>query len=71
MVDDTNEESVPRLSRAAVTACALTAVITVCWFVVSWIVLDSPLVDALGEAFGGVLALLVMISIVGSMRKSR
>ena len=41
------------------------------WFAVSWVVLDSPAVDAAGEAAGGVLALLVVVSAVGALRRSR
>jgi hypothetical protein len=38
---------------------------------VSWKVLDAPLVDAIGEALGGVLAILVIVSVIGEVRKSR
>jgi hypothetical protein len=40
------------------------------WFAVSWLALDSPVVDAAGEAAGGVLAVLVVVSVVGALRRS-
>jgi hypothetical protein len=43
----------------------------VSWFGVSWRMLDSPVVDAIGEAFGGVVAVLVVFSAVGALRRSR
>jgi hypothetical protein len=41
------------------------------WFGVSWRVLGSPVVDAVGEAAGGVVAVLVLVSVVGAVRHSR
>jgi hypothetical protein len=41
------------------------------WFTVSWRVLGSPVVDAVGEAAGGVVAVLVLVSVVGAVRHSR
>jgi hypothetical protein len=43
----------------------------VAWFVVSWVVLDSPVVDAVGESVGGVMLTLLMLSIFGSLLRSR
>lgn len=37
------------------------------WFVVSWAVMDSSVVDALGEMFGGMMVLLLLLSIMGSL----
>jgi hypothetical protein len=34
-------------------------------------VLDSPVVDAVGEGAGGVLSVLVIVSVVGEVRRSR
>jgi hypothetical protein len=57
------------MSRAAMAAVALVGLLAVAWFVVSWRVLGSPLVDAVGEAAGGILALLVIVSIFGAVRR--
>ena len=50
-------------------------VVTVCtlagsWFLVSWLVLDSPVIDAVGETAGATLLALVLISIVGALRRT-
>jgi hypothetical protein len=52
---------------------ALVGIVTLAtgWFAVSWLVLDSPVVDAVGEAAGGVVAVLVLVSVVGALRRSR
>ncbi len=58
------------MSRAAMAAVALVGLLAVVWFMVSWRVLGSPLVDAAGEAAGGILALLVVVSIFGAVRRT-
>ncbi len=55
---------------AGLVAVAIGA-LAVVWFATSWLVLGSPVVDAAGEAAGGVLALLVLVSTVGALRRSR
>jgi hypothetical protein len=40
------------------------------WFAVALLVLRSSLVDAIGETAGGVLAVLVVVSVVGAVRRS-
>ncbi len=58
------------LSRGARAGLVAVVLVAVAWFVVSWHVLGSPLVDAVGEAAGGVLALLVVVSVVGAVRRA-
>jgi hypothetical protein len=58
-------------SGSAVLAVAAIAVLAVTWFAVSWIGLGSPVVDAVGEAAGGVVAVLVLVSVFGAVRRSR
>jgi peptidoglycan/LPS O-acetylase OafA/YrhL len=57
-----------RLARIGVIGVALLAV---AWFGVSWAVLHSPVMDAVGEALGGVLLILVLLSALGALRRSR
>ncbi len=54
-------------------AIALTGIMTLAvgWFGVSWLVLRSPVVDAVGEAAGGVVTVLVVVSVFGAFRRSR
>jgi hypothetical protein len=68
VVDESNEQLVPHGAHSAAMGVLLTGAIAVLWFVVSWAVFDSPVIDALGEAFGGVAVLLVVVSIVGAVR---
>jgi hypothetical protein len=52
---------------------ALTGIVTLAvgWFGVSWLAMKSPIVDAVGEAAGGVVTVLVVMSVVGAFRRSR
>ncbi len=70
-VDEADNESAVRLSRLAAAGVASTIALTVGWFLVSWVVLNSPVVDALGEALGGVALVLVLVSIFGALLRSR
>jgi hypothetical protein len=49
-------------------AVGLTAVLAVLWFMVSWLVLNSPLTDAIGETAGSLAVALLVISIFGAAR---
>jgi uncharacterized MnhB-related membrane protein len=40
------------------------------WFYVSWRMLRSPVVDAIGEAAGGTLLVLLIISFAGALRQT-
>jgi hypothetical protein len=52
---------------------ALTGIVTLAvgWFGVSWLMMKSPIVDAVGEAAGGVVTVLVVVSVFGAFRRSR
>jgi len=39
------------------------------WFLVSWRVLDSPLIDAVGETLGALAVLLIVVSLAGALRR--
>jgi hypothetical protein len=60
----------PESGSASVAVAAIVA-LAIAWFSVSWMLLDSPLVDAIGEAAGGVVAILVIVSVIGEVRRSR
>ena len=47
---------------STVAACALA------WFLISWLVLGSPLTDAIGETVGSLAVVLLVVSIVGVAR---
>ena len=38
------------------------------WFLVSWLVLGSPLTDAIGETVGSLAGILLIVSIIGAAR---
>jgi hypothetical protein len=38
------------------------------WFFVSWLVLKSPLTDAIGETAGSLAVLLLIVSVIGMAR---
>ncbi|HTJ36822.1 MAG TPA: hypothetical protein VL738_26665 [Dactylosporangium sp.] len=51
-----------KLGLSVVGAAAVT------WFFVSWLVLGSPLTDAIGETAGSLAVVLLVISIIGMAR---
>lgn len=57
------------MSRLAVAGVVLTVVAAVTWFYISWQVLKSPLTDAVGETVGSLAAVLLILSIVGAIRR--
>jgi hypothetical protein len=77
MTSDAPEQSLtePTLSdvdaSAEPFAVAAIAVLSLTWFGVSWLLMGSPVTDAVGEAAGGVAAVLVLVSVVGAIRQSR
>ena len=58
------------MSRLAFVVVALVVVASATWLLVSWIVLKSPLADAIGETAGSLSVALVLVSVVGSLRRS-
>ncbi|MEV0267665.1 hypothetical protein AB0H43_02715 [Hamadaea sp. NPDC050747] len=59
------------LSRTAQIAVALTAFGLTAWFFFAWLVLDRMMLDAAGEAIGSGLLLLLLVSIVSALARSR
>lgn len=66
------EPSPPRTSSVAVTAgAAIIVLIGAGWFVLSRYVMETATLDAIGEALGVMLGLLVLVSIVGAIASTR
>lgn len=59
------------VSRAIDVWYVLTAVALVGWFLWGWLVLRQGFVDSVGESLGTAFGLLLVISIVGTLRQSR
>ena len=55
-------------SPMAKLAVGTVAAASLSWFFVSWLVLDSPLTDAIGETVGTLAVVLLIVSIVGMAR---
>ncbi|MET8229704.1 hypothetical protein ABZS77_03370 [Micromonospora sp. NPDC005298] len=59
------------VSRATVIAYAVAATLLFGWFLFGWLVLQQGFVDSVGEAAGAGFALLLVISVIGTVRRSR
>ncbi len=65
------DAATPKMSRLATIVVCLVVVASLAWVVVSWRVLRSPLIDAVGEAAGSVFLALLIVSVIGALRRSR
>ena len=54
---------------AAVVWAVLAGVAVVGWFLLAWLRLGHTVVEAAGESLGSAFALLLLVSVVGSLRK--
>ncbi|MEU9506957.1 hypothetical protein AB0D32_11830 [Micromonospora sp. NPDC048170] len=59
------------VSTATVVAYAVAAIVLVGWFLFGWLVLEQGFVDSVGESAGAGFALLLIVSVVGTVRRSR
>jgi hypothetical protein len=59
------------VSRATVLAYATVAVLLVIWVLFGWLVQRQGLVESLGEGLGAAFTLLLIVSVVGTVRRSR
>lgn len=59
------------VSRATIIWSAVVAGVLVSWFLWGWLVLRQGFVDSVGESLGTAFALLLTVSIVGTLRHSR
>ncbi|MEU1399580.1 hypothetical protein ABZ403_26395 [Micromonospora zamorensis] len=68
-----HEQAAPpdEVSRATMIAYAVAATLLVGWFLFGWLVLRQGFVDSVGESAGAGFALLLIISVVGTVRRSR
>ncbi|MFI7604892.1 hypothetical protein ACIBTV_07195 [Micromonospora sp. NPDC049366] len=60
-----------RVSTATVVAYAVAGIALLGWFLWGWLVLRQGFVNSIGEAAGTGFALLLIISVVGTVRRSR
>ncbi|WP_203708388.1 hypothetical protein [Asanoa iriomotensis] len=68
---DERERVVTPVSRLTVASYALLLVLLFAWFLYGWLVQQQGLVASIGEAAGSGFAILVIVSIVGSIRRAR
>ncbi|MBQ1011667.1 hypothetical protein KBX53_12035 [Micromonospora sp. M51] len=67
-----HEQAAPdEVSRATVIAYAVAATLLLGWFLFGWLVLQQGFIDSVGEAAGAGFALLLVISVIGTVRRSR
>ncbi|SIR22736.1 hypothetical protein [Micromonospora avicenniae] len=59
------------VSAATVVAYVVAALAVLGWFLYGWLVLRQGFVNSVGEAAGTGFALLLVVSIVGTVRRSR
>ncbi|MGC4856063.1 hypothetical protein ACLQ24_22375 [Micromonospora sp. DT4] len=71
MVAQYEQASPDEVSRATVFAYAFAAALLVGWFLFGWLVLRQGFVDSVGESAGAGFALLLIVSVVGTVRRSR
>jgi hypothetical protein len=64
-------ESSGPVSTATVVAYAILGVALFGWFLFGWLVLQQGFIDSVGEAAGTGFALLLLVAIIGSVRRSR
>lgn len=55
-------------SPLAMIGVGAVGVLGLAWFLVSWLVLGSPLTDAIGETVGSLAGILLIVSIIGAAR---
>lgn len=59
------------VSTATIVAYAVAGTAILAWFLFGWLVLQQGFVNSVGEAAGAAFALLLVVSIVGTVRRSR
>ncbi|MFC3503935.1 hypothetical protein ACFOOK_23605 [Micromonospora krabiensis] len=67
----TAQTTADRVSTATVVAYAVAGTALLGWFLWGWLVLRQGFVNSIGEAAGTGFALLLIISVVGTVRRSR
>ncbi|MEU4565680.1 hypothetical protein [Micromonospora sp. NPDC023956] len=59
------------VSTATVVAYAMAGAAVLGWFLFGWLVLQQGFIDSVGESAGAAFALLLIVSIVGTVRRGR
>lgn len=59
------------VSRATIVWYSAVAAVLFSWFLYGWLVLRQGFIDSVGEALGTGFALLLAVSVVGTVRRSR
>jgi hypothetical protein len=57
------------MSRKAIAGVVATMSLALAWFYISYAVLDSPFIDAVGETLGALAAGLLLVSVFGAVRR--
>jgi hypothetical protein len=63
-----DDEAAAGFSPLAMIGVGTVGVLGLTWFLVSWLVLGSPLTDAIGETVGSLAGILLIVSIIGAAR---
>lgn len=58
------------MAKTIVTGATALLVIAIGWFVLSWRVMHTPAGDAAGEALGVIFGLLILVSVIGALRRN-
>ncbi|WP_422772941.1 hypothetical protein ACN28C_08255 [Plantactinospora sp. WMMC1484] len=69
--DPASEPAPPPVSRATLLAYAVVAALLVGWVLFGWLVQRQGFVNSLGEGLGAAFTLLLIVSVVGSVRRHR
>ncbi|MEU1885337.1 hypothetical protein [Micromonospora sp. WMMD987] len=71
--DATNGDRVPptEVSTATMVGYAVAGIAVVGWFLFGWLVQRQGFIDSVGEAAGTGFALLLIVSVIGTVRRSR
>jgi hypothetical protein len=67
-VSTVEDDATVGFSPLAMIGVGTVGVLGLAWFLVSWLVLGSPLTDAIGETVGSLAGILLIVSIVGAAR---
>jgi hypothetical protein len=59
-----------KAARVITTGTIVLILIAIGWFMLSWRVMHTPAGDAAGEALGVTFALLIVVSVVGAIRRN-
>jgi len=70
-IDESDRPAVAPVSGLTVASYTLMGVGLIAWFLYGWLVQRQGLVNSIGESAGTGFAILLIVSIIGSMRRAR